>query len=386
MGIPLSWDLSIHGAEDVKARLQDINEQFARGEITTQQYAQGLRGVNRDARVLNNTQTLQKNIFLATHPVINNLTRAMSVFSSVLHTASTALTLINTANIALNTNTGNVAEAQAELNQAYREQAEALAKYGVDSKKYMEATERVNVATARLGEEIERSKSQIANFWSSLVIGAASVVTSIVLTFGKIAPFLSGFGGLFGGFTSFFAALPTGMTNFALFASQFLDLIPGMIEAQAAFGEAMRVFFRQMLPSFTTYGIQVITNFINIAGKTLVEGVNRIVRAVVNAINVLISAYNSAASVLNLPKITPLKFTPVNWSPVGVTQTSTFPGGISSQTNPGEFITPNVGHVGGVSGGTQVYITVEGSILSLRELDAALDKSLKRQLIQRGFQ
>src|SRR3990167_11095772 len=103
MAIPLSWDLQIRGAEEVKQKLSEINDQFARGEISTGEYAKGLREANRDSRVFINSQNVQKNLFLATHPILNNFTRAMSVFGSVMRSVSTAMLLINTAQLAFNT-------------------------------------------------------------------------------------------------------------------------------------------------------------------------------------------------------------------------------------------------------------------------------------------
>lgn len=94
--VPLSWKLSISGAEDVKSKLQDIQNQFQRGGISSTEYAKGLREVNRDARTLTRQSDIQKNVFLAQYPAINQLSRGLSAFNSV---ASSGLSIMNSLNL-----------------------------------------------------------------------------------------------------------------------------------------------------------------------------------------------------------------------------------------------------------------------------------------------
>ena len=377
--IPLTWQLQIQGAENVKSKLSDLNGQFERGEITTEQYATGLRSVNRDARVMSNTMNIQKNIFLATHPVLNNLTRAMNIFGSVNRAVMSGLNTINIAMIALNTNSAGVAQAQADLAQKQREYDEAVLKFGPDSKQAIQALDELRVAQAKLGEETQNRSNQITSAWLSVGAAISGVVTSIVLTLPKILPFIGGLGTAFGSLIAFFEFLPTGMTNFALFASTFLDLIPGMIEAQTKFGDAMRYFFRVLLPITATIGLQIVTNLMNGIGKALVDGINMVVKGIVNAINTLIRIYNAAASRLKLGTIPTINFTPIAFTPIGGTAL-TNPSGISPETNPGLFP-----RTSGGGGGNTINITVQGSILTENDIKKVFDKWLKNDLQTVGF-
>lgn len=123
--VPLSWKLSVSGAEDVKAKLQDIQNQFNRGEVSSTEYAKGLREVNRDARTLTRQSDIQKNVFLAQYPAVNQLSRGLSAFNSV---ANAGVSIMNSLNLmflrqgqdttALAKLNSDIAETQRELNKA----------------------------------------------------------------------------------------------------------------------------------------------------------------------------------------------------------------------------------------------------------------------------
>jgi len=402
VAIPLTWHAQIVGAENVKARLSELNAQFDRGEITVQQYATGIRQVNRDSRAFSNTLNIQKNVFLATHPVLNNISRAMSIFGSVSRAAITAINAINIAMIALNTNSAGVAQATADVAQAERELKDILTKFPADSKQAIEAMDALRVAQARLAEETQNRATQINGAWLAVFSGFSYVfgrMGEIAIT--KVLPFL---GGLGGAFTTFFGTLRGLFTGggagslSALFFSQFLDLIPGMQELQAQFADMMRIFFRETIPTILSeggalfmQGFQNIFNGIiglqNLFGKGLVDGINSIAQAMIGFINGIISKINSLAKFtkIKIPLIQApplLQYSPI--AKIGGGGGAVFPQGISPATNPGEFLSPR--STGGGGGTTIVQqITVQGSIVTENEMRSNFDKWLKDALKAIGF-
>ena len=159
--VPLSWKLSISGAEEVKTKLRDVNQQFERGEITTSDYAKELRALGRDARSFNSIQNLQKNIFLASHPGVLKLSKAMSTFGSIARTALTITNALNLSKIASNGINSSLLEAESELAAAMREYNEAVA--SGDPEKIQLAAEKVAILKQKLEELKEEIKQQDFN-------------------------------------------------------------------------------------------------------------------------------------------------------------------------------------------------------------------------------
>jgi len=349
---------------------------------------------------------IQKNIFLATHPVLNNLTRAMSVFGSVNRAVMSALNTINIAMIALNTNSSGVAQANADLLQAQREYNDAVRKFGPDSREAIEAMDKLRVAEVKLAEETQNRTNQITSAWIAVVSGISGVVTCIVLTLPKILPVLSRVGA---GFSSFFGLIGAGTAGVGIGALVFPS-IDEWLKGQAKWyaewanfrdnvmGPAINGFFVETIPSFLVTGgklwlegwtkmLNGAISLINFFGATWVSGVNALVLSIIGFINNIIKKINSIGrGIVKIKLLTeqePLKFTPIGGIG-GAGGGANFPGGISSQTNPGEFITPRVS--GGGGGSTIVQnITVQGSIVTENEMKASFDKWLKDALKAVGF-
>lgn len=93
----LSWRLQIQGAEQVKAKLQEINSEFEQGRITSEQWSAQVNQQGRVLRGFNNNLNISKNLFLAQHPAVRNLTRAMSTFGSITRGVLAITTALNVA-------------------------------------------------------------------------------------------------------------------------------------------------------------------------------------------------------------------------------------------------------------------------------------------------
>lgn len=124
MAVPLEWQLRIQGAEEVKTKLAQINQQFQQGDLSATEYSKELRAVNRDARSLSATTSLNKNLFAAMHPNINATAKAMTSFGRAMRGALAVMNALNlstlTQSVAMNNLKVKEAELAFELNQAER--------------------------------------------------------------------------------------------------------------------------------------------------------------------------------------------------------------------------------------------------------------------------
>lgn len=194
--IPMLWQLQIRGAEEVKTRFREINEQFAKGDITAAEYSKELRGVNRDARTLTNTMNMQKNIFLATHPSILKLTQAMSLVSSVSRTLLSITNAINLARIAGRQLSGEEsdllikkAELERELMGINDDTIE-----GMQRRKSIE--EELRVITERLNTISKEESEQAVSNYITLAGSIALIAGSMTQVLTKIGPFVTGMKGI----------------------------------------------------------------------------------------------------------------------------------------------------------------------------------------------
>lgn len=187
--VPLSWKLSISGAEDVKTRLQDLQNQFQRGSITVDEYSKQYNGLSRITRTFTRQADIQKNLMLAQYPALNQLSRGMSAFTSVAHSA---LSIVNSLNLmflrqgedttALAKINSDIASTQRELNAAV-----AAGDWSKVSELKSKLQELENVRKSML-KDIDDKK------WSDWLTSIASVSVGVgVLTNGiiKALPHLS---------------------------------------------------------------------------------------------------------------------------------------------------------------------------------------------------
>lgn len=190
--VPLSWKLSVSGAEDVKSKLAEVKSQFDRGAISSEGYAKGLREVNRDARTLTRQSDIQKNVWLASHPALNQLSRGMSAFNSVAHSALSISNALNLMFLRQQGDTTQLAVLQHDLAAAQRDYNKAV-KDG-DLVGQADAMERIRIATAGIKEltdgQFFRGLSDFITMIGSISLAAGGIATAIK----TIGPALAGLG------------------------------------------------------------------------------------------------------------------------------------------------------------------------------------------------
>jgi len=197
--VPLQWKISMAGAEDVRARLSDLNNKFKENKISAGDYAKELRSLNSESRAFVNVSTLQKNIFLATHPAVNQLSRAMSVLGSTANTVLSITNALNLAQLALASTSTEQRILESERMQALRELMIAEQKYGKDSIEAAAAREKLNEINARIADETKRIADQQAQNAVSLGASVALIGAAAVNIITKVMPALTGLGAILTG-------------------------------------------------------------------------------------------------------------------------------------------------------------------------------------------
>ena len=178
-----------------------------------------------------------------------------------------------------------------------------------------------------------------------------------------------------------------------------LDLPEAMGETDTAINEAMIVNIPTTILESTPIikkgfidlwnGIIGVTNS---AGGTIVSAVNSIFTSLIAALNSAIRAYNRAARRIGRPTVGTVEYSPTSFIPIPmIAAAKGFEGMINQPTmfltgeNGPEHVsvTPNGGGRNG--GGNTMYVTVQGSILSERQLFKKLDDLQKQNLKGLGF-
>ena len=202
-----------------------------------------------------------------------------------------------------------------------------------------------------------------------------------------------GFIGFLGTLSNIFANPAVG-TNFALWASQFLDLIPGMKELRQGFSDwlhswaevdgsfidtAMMKFF-QDIPGVASQAWQAITiatiqhwnnlvGFIETGINGIIKGFVSFVNQIINGINKIISGINKLTG-SNIARIQPFVVDQIKLGRVSLGYEVGSPAGA-----------PNKGQIGP----SNTYITVQGSVIAERQLEQIMDDKFKQWMKDRGF-
>jgi len=120
----------------------------------------------------------QKQIFLATHPAINQLSQVMSVFGRTAHAAMSVVNTLNLANIAFQGSSRLVVDAQKELADAQLELINAYA--SGDPLKIADAQKRLGDAIENLRDTTKAATDQQRQNW--IALGATTIFTASAMT------------------------------------------------------------------------------------------------------------------------------------------------------------------------------------------------------------
>ena len=402
MAIPLEWKASIFGAEDVKAKLAEIREQYKKGDIGVQEYAQKQTYLSRQLRGTNLSLGQQKSIFLATHPALNKLSQAMSIFGSISRSALSIMNALNLATIASN----SFASQEFDLKMQILEVTKQLNQIGPETPENKAARDEMVGKLKELNAELENIREQAkAQEWNDLMTKLGAIGTAITEAFGgaitiaailKPAAFKAAlttfvaFGGSLG------TAIMSGLAKFFGVAAivEFFSMMGKQLAGDkdiAQGWDAILEIFTKDIPMALGKATQYFNNFwsesvegwrgfwlsivqtLNTNVNTVIGGLEFFINAFIGVINVMIAAYNKVAKKLNLPKLTPLENVKLPRL-----ETNTTSGGVQTVPLAGSAFSKS-------AGGAVVTIIVNGSILAEREVAKIADEALKQNLKRVGF-
>lgn len=181
--IPLSWKLSVIGADDVKRQISDLQSKFASGQITTDQYAKGLRDASRQSGALANQSRVTNQLFLAQHPVLNQVSKSVSAFTGIMRTALSVQQALNIATLVMQGSSKGLAEQQNKLAEAQYELNKALE--SGDPEAISRALGRYNTEAAKLKELQDEIAAQKFNNMITLGVSIALITGEMIQLIAK---------------------------------------------------------------------------------------------------------------------------------------------------------------------------------------------------------
>ena len=449
--IDITYKFSSEGTDQVKSDLDQLSDAFNRAKASGGQFGKEQRALSSAVSRRIGEDRLQNRLLLAQHPSLLKASRIMSTLSSITRGLLTVQNALNLAK--LNSNTIDIEGEASErrVNELTREMNNELKKLHPNMQKVADIQEQINIELATNAERIQALKDSKFSEWFTMltsIVFTASTVFGIfrkdLSTFAKVFTTIGGAIASAGGalailgtaVTAFFA-IPALVSALPLFASRFLDLIPGMKELQKSFGEWMRSlgtldatwldeavpkffnediplavgnagialsqFFLTDLPLWSGIGLELlktafITTFngiisaINFGVNSVISGINLIINGAISAINSFISAINrilTRARLGTIPLIPSFSGIPTVNLPL-IAAAKGFNGMVNSPTmflageaGPEQVsITPNSGRSGS---GNTIIINVGGSVVTERKLAQIVDQYQKQNLKSRGF-
>ena len=434
VSVPLEWKLSVQGAAEVKSKLSEINSAFERGEISASDYSKELRSVNRDARALSNISNTQKNIFLATNPVLSRLSRGLSTLNSISRTGLAISNAINLAKLAGQGLSNQEIGIQLQLIDAQNEFNKAL-----DPATKEEAADKIALLRKELENLADQKNQSAISDTITLIaaIGTTAATTGNLLI--KNGPAIKGFAEIIGSLS-----IAGGIATIASLAGLFVGVAAGAFLAGQAIGNLVKdnlgalefFYWQNILPVFTgildffmfqiplalgetgSYLANFFTNDLPTwagsawtaltAGFTgmwngiikltegaingMLGGLQSFVNSGIKIINKLISAWNKIAKKLGLGTIGHVGTLSIQHVTLPtIAAANGFDGMVNSPTL---FLTGEAGpeHVSvtpsgksGGSGSITIIQNIRGSVLSEREVQRIANRGLKDGLKRLGW-
>lgn len=436
----LGVHLQEEGADDVKRKLLETRAAILGVSTAKLEEAKNTQALARDARNLNNENRLATQIWLAQHPAINNLSRAMSVYGNVSRTALQITSAFSLASLAFSNTNSSLLDLQGQLAQAERDQSLALKTYGYDSTQYADASEKVGVLKQKIKELNDQSFQGAVTGALNLAASIGLIGASLLGVIPEIAVAIPEFFAMsfaIGGIT--ITAAPLIFALIAIAAAIIL-LITYWPQITAAIGEFVKILqgaWQWITGVFAAHWREIIIGLLGPVGLLVVgivdnwdaivkaftdafnlikggfivfwnalitvangaigfitSGIESLANGFIAVINGMIRAINALAAALHLPQLgtignisIPKVSIPLVAAASGfeglVDRPTMFLAGEAGAEN--VSISPTSRRSAG-STGVIINITVNGSIQSENDFFRKVDDSLRRSLKRSGFQ
>lgn len=405
--------LKAEGAEETKARLLETRAALVGVSSEQLKNAQTQRQAARDANVLNNAESYRTRIYLAQHPILNQVTRGLCDFAGVGRNALAITTAISTAYTAFGKVNEEAAQIQAHIAEKQRELAIEMAKAFPDPMIVANLTGDLHALNAEMDANKQAEQQGfIANLLiiGSTVATAGHAIAAVVTKIGASFPHLTSLTTAFGSIPTLVAQAGAVMAGF--FAGTWLreNVLPdwfkkpiddfffkGIPDAVAAgvgsflgFGRSLADIWPTIQDGFTSFWngmVNTVTSAVGIIIKSVRSVIDAIAKlpgkaanAIGGGIASLVGSFFPSAGAHNARANGGMITEPVMGVGLNSGQTWSF-----GEAGP-EMVIPSGGRGGGGGGRTiNVYATVEGSLLAQRELDKGVDKAMKDTLKRHGW-
>jgi phage-related protein len=173
MPIPLIWEIQVNGAENLKAKLKDIDTQLKAGTITEADATKQTIALNREMASLGRLSNISTNEFKAMHPALTQLSRGMSALHSVMGSVVQVQQLYNLANLVTGQKTSDMIKIEGDLRNARLLSRDALERYGKSSVQYLNAIES---QTSLEAQQSAQEKQLAADRFNSMLTFASGAI------------------------------------------------------------------------------------------------------------------------------------------------------------------------------------------------------------------
>src|SRR6185312_8035510 len=193
VSVPLRWKIMVEGAQQAKQQLADLDQQFSKGQISISDYAKGQRQSLRDVRALNNEQRVQKEVFLASNPALNSLSKSMSTVGAVSNTLLGITNAINLAQLASIGVNEKVTAATQQLAADQRQYQIDLRDFPNDVALHQADLAKIAADQSNLAFVTRQATYQQITDWITLGSSAAISANQIIQTYSTLAPKIKNF-------------------------------------------------------------------------------------------------------------------------------------------------------------------------------------------------
>lgn len=395
------------GAEGVRSRLREINDELHHGAPVTRELKNEVRELSTQVNTQERVVRLSSRAWLESHQTLQTTARVMSAVGSVARSVLAITTAFSVATLAFGKGSADLVEAEGDLGRANRELAAAL--QSGDPEKIAQAQENVNKFTARVKELKDQKTQEQATSILNLVASIALIASSGATAAAKLGPLVSkvlpALGSIMAGITSIAPAVLIAVGAIAAAVAAvalafYMILTPGdQVE------EFLTHFFpdqKKQIHDFNVYlddvfGVQIPNAFIFMANTALrvfnsvVGFAESMVNGVINGINAIISAVNRVAAVLHLPQLSLIgnvSFASIKASEIPYLQSSLGGGGQSRGSGAGDT-TPfaQVTRASGIAGGNgqNVTINIKADTITDAQIIQQVRNAIKGNLRDLGY-
>jgi len=176
--IPITWKFKAVGSEELKTKLNEVNRLLNQQGTDVKDLDRAKRDYVRTANQVVRSQTQMKNIFLASHPNILRLSRAMSTMNSVFRAGMAVSQTLSLMFLRQNSASAKVAETTLDVDIKQRAYNNAVRDFGAESDEAIRAFNELQGAIAANNEAVSEEKASALQKYFDIFATAGTVIST----------------------------------------------------------------------------------------------------------------------------------------------------------------------------------------------------------------